>query len=154
MCRQFCGSRFLPVMLFPDLLLLEMKVWFAGLMPAARFCPSLHLPGFCLVTPPATSVRNQFKPGGSQIPVFCVSQARTVSCQSVPASMPCPGFPAMVCFLAVTKKGRQEDTSPGWPGESWQKGCKCLPEHKVFSPYLQGPLIAWHQAKSSSGELP
>lgn len=58
------------------------------------------------------------------------------------------------CCDRKPRAGKQEETSPGWLGESCQKGYKCLPGHKVFCPYLQGPPIAWHQAKGSSGELP
>lgn len=58
------------------------------------------------------------------------------------------------CCDRKPEAGRQQDTSPGWPGKSCQKSCTWLPGHKVFCPYLQGPPITWYQTKSSSGELP
>lgn len=74
-------------------------------MSTARFCLSSHPLGFCSVTPPATSGRNQFKPGGSQTLFFLCFPGQDG--ESFPDVTPCCGFPVMVCLLAVTESPRQ-----------------------------------------------
>lgn len=98
----------------------EGPVWRAdaGPMPAAHFCPSAQLPALRSVIPPAASGRNQFRPGGSRAPIFCVSQTKTVSRRSFPALMPCPQLPVTVCLLAVTESpgqgGGRTQARGGW----------------------------------------
>lgn len=101
-------------------------------MPAARFCPSAQLPALRSVIPPAASGRNQFRPGGSRAPIFCFSGQ-----DGEPSVLPCLDALSLAfshglssCCDRKPRTGRREDTSPGSLGESCQKGCERLPEHK------------------------
>lgn len=76
-----------------------------------------------------------------------------VSRWSFPASTPCPGFPVMVWLLAVTESpgqgGGRTRARGGWARAARKAANDC--QSRVFRPYLQGPPITWHQAKTSRG---